>query len=234
MPSPLRIVCVLFPQVTQLDLTAPAQVFSRMPNTEVSFVWHDLNPVPTDAGFSIVPTETFANSALGDVIFIPGGKGAFDLFDDDVALEFIRKQAKHAQYVTSVCTGSFALAAAGLLTGRRATSHWGSLHMLSEFGVIPTSKRVVRDGRIITGAGVSSGIDFALTLTSEIFGETVAKRIQLAIEYDPAPPFDAGSPSRPDADPAQVAQAIAALEAARLDLIKNAATRVQNDELRRI
>ncbi|GLY68949.1 dimethylglycine dehydrogenase [Amycolatopsis taiwanensis] len=216
----------MFPQVTQLDLTGPAQVFARMPDTEVVYVWHRIEPVPTDAGFAMLPTAAFAGAGQADVLFVPGGKGSFDLFDDEVALGFVRTQAENARYVTSVCTGSFALGAAGLLTGRRATSHWGSLHLLAEFGAIPTSERVVRDGDVITGAGVSSGIDFALTLTAELFGDNVAKRIQLGIEYDPAPPFDAGSPARPDADPGEVARWIAGVDAARGPLVRRAAARL--------
>ena len=221
-----RIVCLLFPAVTQLDLTGPAQVFARMPNTDVVYVWHRIEPVPTDAGFSILPTATLDDAGQADVLFIPGGQGAFDLFDDDIALEFIRTQAASARYVTSVCTGSFALAAAGLLAGIRATSHWGSLQLLKEFGAIPTAERVVRDGRVITGAGVSSGIDFALTLTADLFGDAEAKRIQLGIEYDPAPPFDAGSPSRPDADPEMVKNFRERMNATRGPLVRDAVARL--------
>ncbi|UFS59865.1 DJ-1/PfpI family protein [Subtercola endophyticus] len=225
--SSVRIVSLLFPNVTQLDLTGPAQVFSRLPGVEQHFVWHRIEPVPTDAGFAIVPTTTFDDAPPADVLFVPGGQGAFDLFDDDVALDFIRRQAADARYVTSVCTGSFALAAAGLLAGRRATSHWGSLALLHRFGAIPTAERVVRDGNIITGAGVSSGIDFALTLAAELYGDDVAKRAQLAIEYDPQPPFDAGSPRRPDADPGQVARTLSEMERLRGPAVAKAVERLE-------
>ncbi|MFD5226333.1 DJ-1/PfpI family protein [Microbacterium sp. NPDC058342] len=221
-----RIVCLTFPVVTQLDLTGPAQVFARMPDVEVQFAWHRIEPVSTDAGFSILPSTTFEDAGQADVLFVPGGAGAFHLFDDEVALDFIRTQAVGARFVTSVCTGSFALGAAGLLAGRRATSHWGSLAMLEEFGAIPTSQRVVRDGKLITGAGVSSGIDFALSLTAELFGDAQAKRIQLGIEYDPAPPFDAGSPDRPDADQAQVTAFRARMDEVRRPLVRRAAERL--------
>jgi cyclohexyl-isocyanide hydratase len=226
MSDPIRIVCLLFPHVTQLDLTGPAQVFSRLPDVELHLVWHRIEPVPTDAGFSILPTTTLADAPQADVLFVPGGRGAFELFEDAVMLDFIRHQAVGARYVTSVCTGSFTLAAAGLLTGRRATSHWASLPLLERFGAIPTSERVVRDGTIVTGAGVTSGIDFALTLSAELWGTDVAKRVQLMIEYDPQPPFDAGSPSRPDADPARVAEETSAAAAARGPLIDRAVARL--------
>ncbi|WP_075743488.1 MULTISPECIES: DJ-1/PfpI family protein [Actinoalloteichus] len=223
-PSPLRIVALLFPDVTQLDLTGPAQVFSRLPDTEVHLAWHDTRPVVTDCGWSIVPTTTLADCPQADVLFVPGGKGAFDLFDDKVALDFLRRQAAGASWVTSVCTGSFTLAAAGLLTGRRATSHWSALPMLAELGAIPTSERVVIDGNRITGAGVTSGIDFALVLAARIFGDDVAKRVQLRLEYDPAPPFDAGSPAT--ADPELVAATIGRVDEARLQAVRRAAARL--------
>jgi cyclohexyl-isocyanide hydratase len=226
MSEPLRFVCLVFPNVTQLDLTGPAQVFSRLPGVELHYVWHRIEPVATDSGFAILPTTTVADAPPADILFIPGGQGAFELFDDEVMLDFVRRQAGGARYVTSVCTGSFVLAAAGLLSGRRATSHWGSLALLERFGAIPTSERVVRDGSVMTGAGVSSGIDFALTLAAELFGPDVAKQVQLTIEYDPQPPFDAGSPARPDADPAQVEAAIATAEASRGPLVDRAVARL--------
>lgn len=226
MSRPIRIVSLLFPNVTQLDLTGPAQVFSRLPGVEQHFVWHRIEPVPTDAGFAILPTITLADAPQADILFVPGGQGAFELFDDEVVLRFLREQAAGARYVTSVCTGSFMLAAAGLLQGRRATSHWGSLDLLAGLGAIPVAERVVQDGNVITGAGVSSGIDFALTLAAELFGEETAKRAQLAIEYDPQPPFDAGSPARPDADPDEVAATIAAMARLRGPLVAAAAARL--------
>ncbi|ACU37060.1 DJ-1/PfpI family protein [Actinosynnema mirum] len=224
-----RFLCLLFPNVTQLDLTGPAQVFSRLPGAEVELAWHDLSPVPTDAGFSIVPTTTLADAGQADVLFVLGGQGAFELFEDEVALEFLRRQAAGARFVTSVCTGSFTLAAAGLLTGRRATSHWGSLPLLAGLGAVPVAERVVRDGNVVTGAGVSSGVDFALSLAAELFGDAEAKRVQLMIEYDPRPPFDAGGPTRPDVDPDEVAAITARLAAARGPLVARAAERLRLD-----
>jgi cyclohexyl-isocyanide hydratase len=227
MPRQVQFVSVLFPGVTQLDLTGPVQVFSRLPNTAQHLVWHRLEAVPTDAGFSILPTTTLSDAPQADVLFVPGGRGAFDLLEDDVVLDFLRRQALGAQYITSVCTGSFVLAAAGLLSGRRVTTHWGSLHLLARLGAVPTPGRVVRDGNVITGAGVSSGIDFALTLASEMFGADAAKRAQLAIEYDPEPPFNAGSPHRPDADATQVADTIAEVDRHHGPLVDRAAQRLK-------
>jgi len=220
----LTIAAVLFPQVTQLDLTGPAQVFARMPNTDVHLVWHDRAPVATDCGWSINPTTTFEDCPPTDVLFVPGGQGAFDLFEDQNALRFLRTQAESARWVTSVCTGSFALAAAGLLSGKRATSHWASLDMLAELGAVPVADRVVRDGHLITGAGVTSGIDFALHLASLEFGDDVARGIQLSLEYDPEPPFDAGSVRT--ADQRAVLAGRERARSARLSSVRRAAQRL--------
>jgi len=200
----LTFVSVLFPNVTQLDMTGPLQVFARLPGARIELAWADLDPVPTDAGFSIVPTTTFTDAPQADILMVPGGQGAFDLLEDDAALDFVRRQAAGARFVTSVCTGAFVLAAAGLLEGRRATTHWASHPMLSILGVEPVHQRVVRDGNIFTGGGVTSGIDFALTVAAEVAGRAAATRAQLALEYDPRPPFQAGSPSGADTDPAEV------------------------------
>jgi cyclohexyl-isocyanide hydratase len=219
--APLNVVVLLFPNVTQLDFTGPAQVFSKFPNAQVHLAWHDLDPVRTDGGWCIVPTTTLEDCPPADVLFVPGGAGTFDLFEDDVALDFLRRQAAGARWITSVCTGSFALAAAGLLSGYQATSHWASLEMLTEFGVVPVSRRVVRDRNRITGAGVTSGIDFAFVLAGELYGDETARRIQLAIEYDPEPPFDHGSPTK--ADPALVAEIVAATRSLRIERVREGA-----------
>jgi cyclohexyl-isocyanide hydratase len=204
MPQAVHFVSVLFPQVTQLDLTGPLQVFSRLPGAVIDLAWHRREPVQTDSGFSINPTVTFDESPQADVLLVPGGHGAFDLLDDPAALDFVRRQSVHARYVTSVCTGAFVLGAAGLLLGRRATTHWASHPLLSILGAVPTEGRVVRDGCLITGGGVTSGIDFALVVAAEICDEATARSIQLAIEYNPDPPFDAGTPLRPEVNREQV------------------------------
>lgn len=208
MTGRVRFVALLFPHVTQLDLTGPVQLFSLLPGATIDLAWHRLEPVDTDAGFSINPTTTFETAPQADVLMVPGGQGAFDTLDDPAALEFVRRQAAGARYVTSVCTGSFVLAAAGLLTGRRATTHWAAHPLLAHLGVTPERARVVRDGNLITGGGVTSGLDFALTVAAELYDEATARSAQLTLEYDPHPPFDAGHPDRPDADPVQVERAI--------------------------
>jgi cyclohexyl-isocyanide hydratase len=185
---------LIFPRLTQLDMTGPYEVLARLPNTRVHLVAHTLAPVQTDRGMQIVPTVTFADCPQLDLVMVPGGPGQQELMDDEVVLEFLRKQAAGAKYVTSVCTGSLVLGAAGLLKGRRATSHWAALEHLRPLGAIPVSEKVVMDGNIITGAGVTSGIDFALGVAAVLEGEEIAKQIQLQIEYDPAPPFNSGSP----------------------------------------
>jgi cyclohexyl-isocyanide hydratase len=166
---------------------------ARLPNTKVHLVAHTMAPVKTDRGMEIVPTVTIADCPPLDLVMVPGGPGQQDLMEDEVALEFLRKQAAGAKYVTSVCTGSLVLGAAGLLMGKRATSHWAAIDHLKALGAIPVSQRVVMDGNVITGAGVASGIDFALAVAAILEGEEVARQIQLQIEYDPSPPFDSGS-----------------------------------------
>ena len=185
---------LLFPQLTQLDMTGPYEVLARLPNTKVSLVAHTLDPVKTDRGMMIVPEVTYADAPQFDIIMVPGGPGQQQLMDDPVVLEFLQRQARSAKYVTSVCTGSLVLGAAGLLKGRRATSHWAAIDHLAALGATPVREHVVVDGNIVTGAGVTSGIDFALALAAILEGEEVARQIQLQIEYDPAPPFRSGSP----------------------------------------
>ncbi|HEY5216210.1 MAG TPA: DJ-1/PfpI family protein [Pseudolabrys sp.] len=190
-----RIGMLIFPRLTQLDMTGPYEVLARLPNTTVELVAHTLAPVTTDRGMQIVPTATYATCPPLDVVMVPGGPGQQDLREDEAALEFLRRQAATAKYITSVCTGSLVLGAAGLLKGRRATCHWAAIEHLTLLGANAVRERVVVDGNIVTGAGVASGIDFALALAAILEGEAVAREIQLQIEYDPAPPFNSGSPT---------------------------------------
>jgi cyclohexyl-isocyanide hydratase len=190
----MHIVMLLYPGLTQLDLTGPHEVFSRVPDTKISLAWKTAEPVADGGGLTILPTVTLDHCAPADILFVPGGPGQLALMEDEAVLGFLRRQAERARYVTSVCTGSLILGAAGLLTGHRATCHWLSLDQLTAFGAEPVAERVVIDGDRITGAGVTSGIDFALTLVAELQGERMARMIQLSMEYDPAPPFDGGSP----------------------------------------
>jgi cyclohexyl-isocyanide hydratase len=188
-----RIGMLIFPRLTQLDMTGPYEVLARLPNTTVELIAHSAAPVKTDRGMQIVPTATYATCLPLNVVMVPGGPGQQDLMEDEETLDFLRKQAAQAQFVTSVCTGSLVLGAAGLLKGKRATCHWVAIEHLALLGAIPVHEHVVVDGNIVTGAGVTSGIDFALALAAILDGEQVAREIQLQIEYDPAPPY-AGSP----------------------------------------
>ncbi|KGF64637.1 DJ-1/PfpI family protein [Pseudomonas lutea] len=197
----LHIGLLVFPKVQQLDLTGPYDVFATMPGVVVHLVWKDLEPLLSSTGLTMVPTVTFADCPDLDVICVPGGVGVDALMEDPETLAFIRHQASTAQYVTSVCTGALVLGAAGLLKGRRATTHWASHSLLEQFGAIPVKERVVRDGNLMTGGGVTAGIDFALTLIGEVFDADKSRTIQLQLEYAPAPPFDSG---RPDTAPANV------------------------------
>jgi cyclohexyl-isocyanide hydratase len=197
--EPVHIVFLLFPGVTQLDLTGPAQVLSRLGNAKIDLVWKTLDPVPTDAGFSIMPTAILDDVQSADILCIPGGFGTVAVMEDDTLLAWVRRIGEHATWVTSVCTGSLVLAAAGLLTGHRAGCHWASRHQLAWFGAEPVAERWVIDRNRVTGGGVTAGIDFALALTALIRGEEHAKFVQLSIEYDPHPPFDSGTPEKADA-----------------------------------
>jgi cyclohexyl-isocyanide hydratase len=194
MSAPLQIGLVIFPKVTQLDLTGPVQVFSSVPGAKVHLIWKRIEPVPSDSVLTLTPTISFADCPQLDVICVPGGVGTDDMVNDEEVLEFLRRQAKGAKYVTSVCTGSLVLGAAGLLRGFRATTHWSAMDHLAPFGATPTKTRVCVDRNRITGGGVTAGIDFALTLVSIMVDRQSAEMIQLRLEYNPAPPFNAGSP----------------------------------------
>jgi len=192
--DPLRVVFLVYPNVTQLDLTGPAQVLSRLGNSTVDLVWKSRDPVPTDSGFALLPTATLDEITSADIVCVPGGFGCVDVMHDEEVLDWVRHVGESAEWVTSVCTGSLILGAAGLLRGYRATSHWAWRDYLTLFGAEPIVERVVFDRNRVTGGGVTAGIDFALALTAKIRGETFAKAVQLGLEYDPHPPFDAGSP----------------------------------------
>jgi len=194
--SPISVAFLVFPNVTQLDLTGPAQVLSRLGNVTLNLVWKDKHPVPTDAGFALLPTATFDEVAAADILCVPGGLGTLELMQDADVLDWLRKIAGTADWVTSVCTGSLVLGAAGLLKGYKSACHWASIDQLAYFGATPVRERIVEDRNRFSGGGVTSGIDFALALAARIRGESFARFIQLAIEYDPHPPFDSGSPDK--------------------------------------
>ena len=193
---PTTVAFLLFPQVTQLDLAGPAQVLSRLGDATLDLVWKTREPVPTDAGFAIMPTATFAEVPRADILCVPGGFGVNAVIADDEALGWVRSVGEGASWVTSVCTGSLVLGTAGLLRGYRAGCHWGQIEQLRLFGAEPVSERTVVDRNRVTGGGVTAGIDFALTLTAMLCGEDHARMVQLSLEYDPQPPFDAGSPAK--------------------------------------
>ena len=196
MSDTLQIGILFFPNVTQLDAMGPAQVLSRLPGAKMHMICKNRDPVTTDSGFAVLPTTTFADCPQLDVICVPGGAGQVALMNDEETLAFLRRQAEGARYITSVCTGSLVLAAAGLLKGYRSACHWSVRDELAAFGATPVAERVVRDRNRLSGGGVTAGIDFGLTLAAELAGEQVAKTIQLMMEYDPKPPFDTGSPEK--------------------------------------
>ena len=190
----LQIGFLLFPQVQQLDLTGPYDVLASLPDVKVHLIWKDLMPITASTGLVLKPTMTFEDCPALDVICIPGGSGVGPLMEDEQTLDFIKTQAANARYVTSVCTGALVLGAAGLLKGKRATTHWAYHELLAPLGAIAVKDRVVRDGNLLTGGGITAGIDFALTLATELFDQETAELVQLQLEYAPAPPFNAGSP----------------------------------------
>jgi putative intracellular protease/amidase len=191
---PFVIVEALYPGLTQLDFTGPHTVFSRLPGVRTIVASEPGGPIESDGGLVFAGTIRLAEIERCDLLFVPGGLAVTDVINDPAFMTEFRRLAAGARYLTSVCTGSLALGATGLLRGRRAACHWAWREMLPLFGAIPDAGRVVRDGDIITGGGVTAGIDFALTVAAELAGETVAQGIQLSIEYAPAPPFDSGRP----------------------------------------
>jgi len=216
----LRFGLLAFPLVQQLDLTGPYEVFASVPGSEVHLIWKDLQPLRSATGLMLTPTVTFADCPPLDVLCVPGGTGVNALLEDETVLAFLRERASQLRYLTSVCTGSLVLGAAGLLRGKRATSHWNALDFLTRFGATPIAERVVRDGTLITAGGVTSGIDFGLTVVAELLGETEAQTIQLAIEYAPQPPFDAGTPQEAPAEILQAArQRLAGSRKAREEIV---------------
>lgn len=226
-PQPFHIGLLLFPEITQLDMTGPHEVFTKFPGAVVHLVAKSLEPVRANGGMQILPSTTFADCPQLDIVCVPGGGGMNALLEDSETLDFLRRQAARARYVTSVCTGALVLGAAGLLKGRRAATHWMSRDMLAAFGAIPVAERVVKDGNVITGGGVTAGIDFALTVAADVFGSDLAKAIQLGIEYDPKPPFAAGSPETAGADVvASVRTAAASRQAERAAAVARAAARL--------
>ena len=227
MTASLSIGFLLFPKLTQLDFTGPYEVMSRLPGAEVRLIWKEAGPVRADTGLTMMADTAMAECPQLDILCVPGGPGVAALMEDDAVLGFLRAQAPGLRYLTSVCTGALVLGAAGLLRGRRATTHWASHDFLAAFGVVPVEARVVQDGNLVTGGGVTAGVDFALTIAAEIAGPEAAQAIQLQIEYAPAPPFNAG---RPETAPASVLEAArtrgAGMRAEREALVQRVAARL--------
>jgi cyclohexyl-isocyanide hydratase len=217
MTQPLTIGFLLFPRLTQLDFTGPFEVLSRLPGATVKLLWKQAGPVRSDTGLSMLADTALAEAPPLDILCIPGGPGVAALMEDAEVLDFLRAQAPGARYVTSVCTGALVLGAAGLLRGKRATTHWASHDFLADLGAMPVQGRVVRDGKVITGGGVTAGIA----------GPEVAQAIQLQIEYAPEPPFDAGTPATAPAGVLAAAQARGAgMRAERAALVARVAARL--------
>ena len=206
----MNIGMLIFPGLTQLDFTAPHEAFSRVKDINIFIIAKELHSVTASDGLSLNPNTALQDSPVLDLIFVPGGPGVSQLMADMEILNFLRQQAETARYVTSVCTGSLVLGAAGLLQGYRATTHWTCMDLLPYFGAISTAERIVVDRNRITGGGVTAGIDFALQVISEIYGDSEACAVQLLLEYNPQPPFHSGHPSV--ADPTLVAKVLQRLD----------------------
>src|SRR5215510_9272719 len=190
----LHLGAIIFPRVDQTDFTGPFEILSRLPDSTFHIVWKEKAPIRDVRGLILTPEEIFAEAPQLDLLVVPGGPGQEALMEDDAVLSFIRTQAERAKFVFSVCTGALICGAAGLLKGVKATTHWSAFHLLKYFGATPVDQRVVRDGKIVTAAGVTAGLDGALLVASLLRGEKVAQQIQLGIEYAPEPPFRSGTP----------------------------------------
>lgn len=189
-----RIVFILYPRLTQLDFTGPYEVMARIPGAEIIVASKEGGALRTELGLTFTDLRALADIDRADLIMLPGGPGQTEAMLDPAFMAEVKRLGEGAKYVTSVCTGSLILGAAGLIKGKRAGCHWAYRELLAAFGAIPDDARVVRDGNVFTGGGVTAGIDIALTIAAEIAGEDTAKMIQLAIEYAPAPPFNSGRP----------------------------------------
>jgi cyclohexyl-isocyanide hydratase len=227
MPQAIKFGLLVFPRITQLDMTGPLQFFSSLPNAEVHLIWKNLDPVASDTVLTIAPTTTFADCPQLDVLCVPGGYGVDDLLADDDVLAFLRQQAEGARFVTSVCTGSLLLGAAGLLDGFRAATHWTATEALPKLGATISHQRVCIDRNRITGGGVTAGIDLALTVIAGLVDRDAAEAIQLRLEYNPAPPFNAGSPDSAPADlVARINEKIEPGKRRRMSLVEAAAEKL--------
>jgi len=210
----LQVGMLLFPQLTQLDLTGPFELLHRLPDSAMHLVWKDRSPVQAASGLGLLPTTTLEECPSLDILLVPGGPGTADLMADAAVVDWVATQGRGARYFTSVCTGSLVLGAAGLLDGYDATTHWAYLHILPLFGARTVRRRVVIDRNRITAGGVTAGIDFGLRLVAELAGDGLAQAFQLALEYDPEPPFRAG---HPDVAPAPIVERVQRVMQARVE-----------------
>jgi cyclohexyl-isocyanide hydratase len=226
----MQIAALIFPNMDQLDFTGPFEILSRLPDAQVHLVWKDLTPIRDLFGLILTPTATLETALPApDVLLVPGGMGQLPLMDDQAVLSWLRARALEARYILSVCTGALTLGAAGLLQGRRATTHWNSHHLLPYFGAIPEDARVVVDGNLISTAGVSAGIDGSLRLAAALAGDAAAQRIQLDIEYAPEPPFSSGTPAQaPELILSASRERASRITAARLAAAQRAANRLHS------
>jgi cyclohexyl-isocyanide hydratase len=223
----LQIGSILFPGLDQIDLTGPFEVLSAIPNSTIQVIAKTTSPIKDLHGLNLVADKTFDQVPQLDVLHVPGGPGQQALMEDEEVLSFIRKQAASASYVFSVCTGALLCGAAGLLKGRRATTHWTAQHLLPYFGATPVNERVVIDGNWVFAAGVTSGIDGALHLAALLRGQRIAEQIQLYMQYHPEPPFDAGTPDRAPKAVLEAARSSASkLTAERLETAKKIGARL--------
>jgi putative intracellular protease/amidase len=207
----MKISILIFDRLTALDAVGPYEVLSRLPGAELEFVAAEAGPKRTDTGtLALNADRAIGAGDTSDILLVPGGPGTRELLGDERVLEWVREAHASSTWTTSVCTGSLLLGAAGVLEGLRATTYWAFLEQLREYGAEPVAERVVFDGRVVTAAGVSSGIDMGLSLAAEIGGEDLAKAIQLGIEYDPQPPFDSGSPAKAPAELTELVRGLSA------------------------
>jgi cyclohexyl-isocyanide hydratase len=232
----LNIGAIIFPHLDQIDFTAPFEVLSRLPNSTFHILWKEKMPVKDIQGLILTPQKTLSESPQLDLLLVPGGHGQEALMEDETVLSFIREQAVNAKYVFSVCTGALTCGAAGLLKGVRATTHWSAFDLLEYFGAIPTDERVVIDGRFVSAAGVTAGLDGALRVAALLRGDRVAQEIQLQIQYAPEPPFNSGTPATAPPEILEAARLVnREITAARLATAKRIAAKlgIMNQEIDR-
>lgn len=227
MGKPLEIGLLFFPRMTQLDVTGPFEIFSRLPDARVHLLWKRIEPVVSDVGLTLMPTTAFADCPDLDVLCVGGGPGQVDIMDDEEVIAFVREKGRRARYVTSVCAGSFILAGAGLLDGYKSACHWLSRDQLALLGAIPVDERIVVDRNRISGGGVTAGIDFGFQVAALLCGEETASQLQLLLEYDPKPPFAINERNAPTALIEKIRAAAAPLLQARLESAERAMARLK-------